>query len=490
MKNICVPWEMYSDDELRRLHESSLRILSEIGMEIMVPEFLESLEQQGAKVDHQKQVVKFPPELVEKTLEMAKNERGKVTKLPFSWHNNFTLDTRPASVKASFGGACLYLYDHEKQSIRETTSEDMRTMVQLGEAIPEVASIGNPLIYLREPDGATVPAELQALKGAGLIAKNTSRPGSAQVTNTKDLELIIEIGIVLKGSWEAFKKEPILMGVKEPTPPLRLTNTPGEVIAFMAKKELPCHITPMPLMGLSAPITPAGAMAIGNAEILGIWTCIKSLTPTAPVEASTVAGVMDMRTGRAIFGVPEPVLIDLGLAQLYGRYYGLEYNHGVSWIDAKYPGAQAGLERMFKLMTCAVGGMINYPAGAISGNTVFSPEQAMIDIEMGKLLNRYLDGAEITDETLCFDLIKEQGIGGNFFSEEHTAANFRQQVFLPHLMDKTAAICGPIEADKDIVETAHKQWKEILEKTAPFHLDEDKVREIDKIVAKGEKILL
>ena len=57
-------------------------------------------------------------------------------------------------------------------------------------------------------------------------------------------------------------------------------------------------------------------------------------------------------------------------------------------------------------------------------------------------------------------------------------------------MDKTAAICGPIETEKDIVETAHKQWKEILEKTDPFHLDEDKTREIDKIVTKGEKILL
>jgi len=477
------------DKELQLLHESSLRLLADPGMKIMVPGFLEALEAKGAKVDHESQVVTFPERLVEETLEKARQERETATRLPFSWHDNFDLSSRPAEVCASFGGACLYFYDYQHDCIRETTADDMLKMVRLGEALPDVKSVGNPLMYLREPDGSEVHPRMVALKGAALIAKNTRKPATAQVLSTQDLELIIEIGIVLKGSWEQYKKEPFLMSVKEPTSPFRLINQAGEVFLAMARKGLPCHVSPMPLMGLNVPVTPAAAIAVVNAEILALWTAIKAVNPDAPVQASVVSGAMDMRLGRASFAAPEAILIDLGMAQLYERRYQLVCDTGVSWIDARYPGTQAALERVFKLMSCAACGKINYPTGALAGNTVFSAEQTMIDLEMGQALNRFLDGMEVNEETLCLDLIREAGIGATFVDKDHTAMNFRKMVWLPGLLDRTAAACGGIDREKDILAEAHRRWNAILNETEPYQIEEDKAREIDKIVEKGEKIL-
>ena len=490
MLRLARPVSLLERAELDRLHDGALEVLKRTGMKIMVPEFLDALEGHGASVDRHNEVVRFPSALIEETLDAARRERQTAARMPFSWHDTFTLEARPATVEASFGGACIRYYDFETDSIRESTSDDMVRMLQLGDAIPEVKSVGNPLMCLRDSQGEAIHEKLVALKGAALIAKHCRKPATAQVLTLEDLELIIEIGIVLKGSWEAYRREPFLMSVKEPTPPLRFTRAAGEVTLAMAKKGLPCSIVPMPLMGLSAPVTPAASIMICTAEILGIWAAIKAVAPQAPVQAQVVSGVMDMRTGRASFAAPEAVLIDLGVAQLFRDRYGLKCDTGVSWIDAQYPGVQAGLERAFKLTSCALGGSINYPTGALAGNTVFSPEQAVIDLETGKALNRLLDGMEVTEETLCRDLVHDTGVGGNFFDCEHTAMNFRDMVWLPQLYERNAAAPGRVNRRKDMVARAHEVWRDILKNTEPYHLDGDKSREIDKIVAAGEELLL
>jgi trimethylamine--corrinoid protein Co-methyltransferase len=490
MLNLKESMKLLTEDELKRIHQGSLKLLEQTGMMIMVPGFLKALEAKGANVDYNTQIVKFPPKLIEETLEKARSEFGKVSKLGFSWHNNFTLANRPKKVTASFGGACLYFYDFEKDIIRESTAADMMKMIQLGEAIPEVDSVGNPLMYLNEPDGSIVPGPLMPLKGAALIVKNSKKPATAQVITTQDLELIIEIGIVLKGSWNEFKKAPFLMSVKEPTSPLKLTGTPGEVLYAMAQKGLPCHITPMPLLGLNVPMSIPAGICIVNAEILAIWTAAKAVNPDTPVEASVVSGSMNMRYGQPNFAAPEVILSDMVISHLYEKYYKLQCDQGISWIDANYPGTQAALERMYKLMSAVALGKINYPTGALASNTVFSPEQAMIDLEMGVAVNKLLDGVQVTDDTLCLDLIQKKGIGGNFFDEEQVAMNFKNVLWLPELLDRSPAVCGPAGRDRDIVASANKKWKQILKETEPYQLDREKAKEIDKIVEKGSRMIM
>ena len=95
MLNLKESMKLLTEDELKRIHQGSLKLLEETGMMIMVPGFLEALEAKGAKVDYNTQIVKFPPKLIEETLEKARGEFGKVSKLSFNWHNNFTLANRP-----------------------------------------------------------------------------------------------------------------------------------------------------------------------------------------------------------------------------------------------------------------------------------------------------------------------------------------------------------------------------------------------------------
>ena len=138
--------EFLNVKEMKQIHEGSLKLLSETGMMIAEARFRNALREKGADVDNHREIVKFPVQLIEETLERARYENKANGRLPFSWHNNFALEDRPCMVTASFGGACLYFYDFEKDRIRQSTANDMLKMIQLGEAIPEIASVGNPLM--------------------------------------------------------------------------------------------------------------------------------------------------------------------------------------------------------------------------------------------------------------------------------------------------------------------------------------------------------
>jgi len=62
------PLQIVSPDEVRRIHETSLDILSEVGCVYYSRHALDVLAEAGAQVDYETTVAKLPPELVERAL--------------------------------------------------------------------------------------------------------------------------------------------------------------------------------------------------------------------------------------------------------------------------------------------------------------------------------------------------------------------------------------------------------------------------------------
>ena len=74
--------------------------------------------------------------------------------------------------------------------------------------------------------------------------------------------------------------------------------------------------------------------------------------------------------------------------------------------------------------------------------------------------------------------------------EEHTVSNFKKNLWLTDIFDKTAASEQMSEERKaDILINAHEQVNEILSKREKYRLPKDKEAEIDKIVKKAEQVL-
>jgi trimethylamine--corrinoid protein Co-methyltransferase len=63
-----VKWELLTPDQVRTIHESTLDILSEVGVTLHSRRALDVVAERGATVDYETTVAKLPPELVEQAL--------------------------------------------------------------------------------------------------------------------------------------------------------------------------------------------------------------------------------------------------------------------------------------------------------------------------------------------------------------------------------------------------------------------------------------
>ncbi|MFC2145020.1 trimethylamine methyltransferase family protein [Actinomycetota bacterium] len=495
-------YRLLSDDEVGILHEKALGILEEPGMKIENRTMLEALKKKGARVDLDGEIAKIPAGLMEEFIGMARrDEINRVEKkdqdndletaypdmFTFSWHTPFR--NRTPKVQASLGGGAPLYYDHEKKTNRYATEKDFLRTVDLAEAIPEIITVGNAVHYVKEDDGSDVSPKMVAIKGAATVAKHSSKPGCTSIIDKRQLPYLMEMGRIVKGSGKDFIKNPILINIHDTESPLRVTRPEAAIMEEMIKHGLSIFILPMPLAGISTPVYPAAAAITGAAEILGVWAAVKAVNEECPVEASCVGGVLNPVTGAASFTTPETVLIDLAVAQLFREKYGVPCGTGVGVIDAPIPGALSIYERTFKTMNSALAGEPSFQIGLIGGAVVFSIEQVILDLDIATYQNQYMKGIGGDHFTDSLELIRERGIGGLFIDSKHTANNFRECLAMTRTLNRIKSTSVTEALKNDPVELAHKRCLEILEDVEPYSIDENKAKEIDKIVEASEKEL-
>jgi trimethylamine:corrinoid methyltransferase-like protein len=223
-----------TDTELDQLHDNVLQLLEDPGMRIENEEMLECLRKKGAGVDRTSMVVRFPRRLVEETIDIARKEEkerllldpsgvNSPLQLTFSWHTPFA--ERTPRVHASIGGGAPMYYDHEKKTNRYATSEDFLRTVDLAEGIPEITTVGNAVHYLKEADGSDVPPKMVSIMGAAAVAKHSSKPGCTSIIDRRQLPYLMEMGRIVKGSAEAYVRNPILVNIHDTESPLRVTRS-------------------------------------------------------------------------------------------------------------------------------------------------------------------------------------------------------------------------------------------------------------------------
>ena len=191
----------------------------------------------------------------------------------------------------------------------------------------------------------------------------------------------------------------------------------------------------MPISGATAPITPAGTLALLWAEVLGTITAIETAVPGAPVLACCGPGILDMRYTTMSLGNLESTLMGAASTELGHRLGIPVHNSGLS-TDAKHSGIQAGYEKGLKLMTAVASGadIISGGFGFLDSSSTFSLEAIPIDAEIAAMAGRMARGIEVTPETLMGDAIRRVGIGGDFLREKDTRTRVRAgEHFVPKI---------------------------------------------------------
>jgi trimethylamine--corrinoid protein Co-methyltransferase len=291
---------------------------------------------------------------------------------------------------------------------------------------------------------------------------------------------IYEMALLVAGGEEQFRQAPIAVHYSEPISPLLYYDPAVEKILFCAENGIPLINFPAPQGGSTAPATFAGEIVQGSAESLSGLVLAQIVRPGAPFIYGAFATVMDMRTTIFSYGAPEMSLMVAAMAQM-AQYYKLPFFGTAGCSDAKFPDAQAAAEVAFSCLASALVGanLIHDAASWLDHGSVASPAFMVLVNEILYMVNQFMRGVPVSDETLALDVIDKIGPGGHYLEEEHTLSHFRE-VWYSDLFDRTIYQTWLAQGAKRFEERLREKTGEVM-KHQPAPLPGDVLKAMEQM---------
>ena len=486
-----------TDDEMELIHNSALRVLAEVGMRIEHDEALVALSAAGCHIDFQKREVRFPSDVVENALGRLRKDFAKPQeestgpelfnrphRVPMRYTAMY-FSSMPRRINRNFdvntGGFTLFVYDLQGNR-RPATMKDVRDSIRLADALPNIDMVGLPCA------ANEVPAVLRPVVMAAELVKLTGKLGGIEAWSVKDVEYISRIAEVVAGSAEALQDKPVLIGYGEARSPLCLDYNMASVFIEYIKCGLPQSLDTMPAGGITAPATSAGTLTLGLAETLAGLTLAYAINKDAIVSLDVCPALSEMRSGIYPYAGADRIPLVTAAMQMLSQYYGRPGGCHGGKTDACVPGVQAGVEKALSIIFPVLAGATGVGTlGHVENALTFSFEQLVIDDEIAGYIKRMLQGFEVNEDTIAFDVIKDVGIGGNFLMHPHTRSSFRKEFWIPDLIERMPWQAWSRQEVRGFEAKAREKANRIIAEHHPEPLSAQQVRDINGIVEAAKK---
>ncbi|MEM4277185.1 MAG: trimethylamine methyltransferase family protein [Thermoplasmata archaeon] len=470
-------FKIMSDADAETIHETSLDLLERMGVKVVSAEARTLLRQAGAEVDEKTQVAKIPRDIV--TSAMAKCMRP-VKMCARNPKNDFVLDGEHAYVCTD--GVGLATIDLETGERRPSTKKDVEDSARIVDYL-EYMNMYNPLVTPLE-----VPKHAHSLHEVEASFNNCEKHVTPGATYTKEeAEYQLRMAAAIAGGWEELKRRPIMSVLTCTSSPLMLGTTTDVAIAY-ARAGCPPLLMAMPLIGATSPMTVAGAVLLGNAQVLALATVVQLAAPGAPLCYSTEPMAMDVQTGLFEGLFPAANLVRAAHVQM-SKYYKIPIFVGGWGSCSKVPDVQAGYEKALSaLMYYLSGADMTSGPGLLENWTVLAHEQLIIDYEIYTMILDMVKGFKVDADTMPLDVIMKVGHEGHYLGQKHTLDHFKE-MWRPMVTDGQPYAVWKAAGSKGAVEHAREKAREILRTHHPEPLAPDIRKELRELVAEGERTI-
>jgi trimethylamine--corrinoid protein Co-methyltransferase len=477
VRNPYRPVEILSEDEVETLHRASLRILSEIGVEVLGDRALDLLGAAGAIVNRGTRRVTMDPAHVEELVGRAPSTFRLYARNPAK-----SLTFGDGHVVFSAVGGPAFVTDIDRGR-RPGNHADFRDYVRVIGALDIVHQEGGGPLEPTDLPVATRHLEMYR-DLATLLDKSWQCLGfGAAVVHDA-----LEIASLARGiDHDAVEAEPSLMTIINTNSPLRLDGPMSEGLIEMAKHGQPVVATPFTLAGAMSPATLAGAIAQQNAEALFMVALAQVARPGAPMVYGGFTSNVDMRTGSPAFGTPEFVKAAFATGQM-ARRYGLPWRSSNA-TASNVVDAQAAYESQMAIWGAIMGGvsLLYQGAGWLEGGLTASFEKLILDAEMLQMMAEVLVPFRVDDAEIGLEAMAEVGPGGHHFATAHTLERYETAFYRPILSDWRNFETWHEDGARTATERANKVWKQLLAEYEPPPLDAAAAEAIDDYVERRRR---
>ncbi len=466
------PTEFVSADELEAIHNASLEVLEDIGIDFIHDGAKQILKQAGVTLTPGSDRVRF--------------DRGFVLDAIKTCPPQFRMRARNPLHDIQVGGNNMFFTmmasapncSDADNGRRPGNRQDFQNLLKLNQMHNVLHAVGG---YPVEP--VDLHAGIRHLECLADTVSMTDKVFSIYSLGKERNLDGMEIARIARGvSHEQFAREPSVFTIINSSSPLRLDTPMLEGIIQMSSRGQVIVLTPFTLAGAMAPVTIAGALVQQNAEALAGLAFAQTVKPGAPCIYGGFTSNVDMKSGAPAFGTPEYMKAQLVGGQLARRYQ-IPYRTS-NVCAANTTDAQAAYESVFSLWGAVTAGghHIKHAAGWLEGGLTCSYEKTIIDVDLLQMVSEFLTPLDLSPDGLALDAIREVGPGGHYFGTEQTQARFRDAFYAPVISDwrnfETWAEAGSPTA----TEKANQVWKQRLREYQPPPIDPAAAEELKSFV--------
>ncbi|MBW1996740.1 MAG: trimethylamine methyltransferase family protein [Deltaproteobacteria bacterium] len=457
-----------SDEDIQKIHETTLRVFSEVGIEVNYPAALDLFRKAGAQVDDSTRVVKVSHDLIYELIDKAPSV---VTLCGRAENGELDCEIGGNRVYLGTGGTALNVQDPESTESRPSTLKDIMNMARLVDALDNIH------FYMLNIYPNYFPIEDVDVNRFGVALNHTRKHIMGGVYTVNGVRNVITMAELIAGSPQKLRERPFISMVTCVISPFKLDESYGQLAMEVARNNIPLVVPAEPLCGTTAPITLAGNLVVQNVDTLSGVMLAQLTNPGTPTLYGCISSVADLRDLKYLAGPVEMGLMNSAAAQL-AQFYKLPIYTTAGMSDAKINDAQAGYESAItNLMVALAGGnLIHDAAGFLEFCMTASFDKLVIDNEIIGMVMRAVEGIKVNEETLAFDEIKKVGPGGHFISSVHTRRYMRSEHYQPELSDREKRDTWLAAGGKDVRRVAAEKVRQILGEPPHSYIPEE-VRE-------------
>jgi len=490
---------MLKSSQVEQLADKALRLVTDIGILVENEELAAICLKRGAKAGPDGRL-RIPSKVIhdmaafqKKTQEEYEANHELVLTCGPDWTHHLTWTGQQGWFREEYAKRFLMqafdcgpttFYDDAKQSPRPVDTAVFDQMMKLAEATPE---IGYTSMWYRQD----VPPQTERVASLRRAMSLTTKFAGIEAIYPEVVKYLKEASVILTGD---ARSSAYLAGSECMTMPLILEKRSAEDILERKKRGVNrYHVATMPTLGVSTPVTLAGAVVMGAAELLGGMAVCWMADPETDLSGRVICMVADMRNGNSTTQGPALGLFNNAVRQLFSERWG---GHCMAEVyfspTARRPGLQAVFENWYGT-SCRQRweGDADIPyagMGTLHGGGLGSPTQLMLDMEIRKAQWAWRRDIPMNDDTLDWDeVVAVTRDKGNFLMCDHTLAHCREFWTSEMFRSDDPAAAGWDGGEQAILMKCEEKWRANLEKWQAPEWPGDKLRAMDGLVARAEK---
>jgi trimethylamine--corrinoid protein Co-methyltransferase len=460
-------------DQALAIHAAALEIVDRVGFKMEHPAAREMLTGAGCTVQNG-DWMRMPPYLAEEALRSAPKQ---IT--VFDQNGSEAMPLVQDNFFYGTGSDTLFTLDVKTSERRRAVLQDTANFAKLVDALDNISfamSMSNPV---------NVPIDDIYVCAFAEMVRNTNKPIVFIAGDVKDMARIHEIACLIAGGRESLEKKPFILNYSEAISPLRFPEAVMEKVIFCAEKKIPICFPSGSNAGGGAPVTLAGAMALGIAENLVGLVVHQLAGKGSPFVFGPNVSALDMSSTVVSYGCPEWSLTQAALADMRDEIYHIPIWSFAGASDSKVVDAQAGAEAMFSVVTSMLcRANLIHDVGYIEYGTTSSLEMVVMVNELIAMSRQFMGGIPVDQRTLALDAIErvaKGGPGSMFLADDHTFDNFRQALFMPRLLDRSRYDHWEHMGKPDLSRRCNQEAQRLLAEHQVKPKPADILKEIEKV---------